>query len=192
MGTTNTLDLNNRISALEKGGGGGNPDGASRADIATEFDAAKNYTAGCFVYYGEKLYQFNTDHSAGAWDPTDVVEANVTDQVTSNKADIDALSTAVESINGKLITYVKRAINSLTVANTWGQLYTGNVNVDISSLNLNNIPDIVSAVYQQASGGAAMTMVSSVSTTTIGVDLIRGLSGEALTGNLIIGIKSNG
>lgn len=95
MGTTNTLDLNNRISALEKGGGGGTPDGASRADIATEFDATKNYTAGCFVYYEGKLYQFNADHSAGEWDPTDVVEANVTDQVTSNAAAIAAMGGGV-------------------------------------------------------------------------------------------------
>jgi len=95
MGTTNILDLNNRISELEKGGGGGSANNARRSDLASVFDATKNYTAGCFVYYEDKLYQFNADHSAGAWDPTDVVEANVTDQVTSNAAAIAAMGGGV-------------------------------------------------------------------------------------------------
>lgn len=93
MSTTNILDLNNRIDALEKNsGGGGSADSAKRSDIATEFSATTAYTAGCFVYYEGKLYQFNADHAAGAWDPTDVVEANVTDQVVSNASDIAGLT----------------------------------------------------------------------------------------------------
>lgn len=120
MGTTNTLDLNNRISALEKGGGGGTSDGASRADIATEFDATKNYTAGCFVYYEGKLYQFNTDHAAGAWDPTDVVLANVTDQIVSNKSAIDGLTASDVAYDntdsGLTATDVQGAIDELRQA----------------------------------------------------------------------------
>jgi len=96
MSTTNILDLNNRIDELEKNsGGGGSADSAKRSDIATEFSATTAYTAGCFVYHEGKLYQFNADHSAGAWDPTDVVEANVTDQIVSNKSAIDALGDMV-------------------------------------------------------------------------------------------------
>ena len=92
MGTTNILDLNNRVGELEKAVSGGDSAQANKSDIATEFSTTTSYTAGCFVYYGGKLYQFNADHSAGAWDPTDVVEANVTDQVVSNKAAIDGLT----------------------------------------------------------------------------------------------------
>lgn len=93
MSTTNILDLNNRIDALEKNsGGGGSADSAKRSDIATEFSATTAYTAGCFVYYEGKLYQFNADHAAGAWDPTDVVEANVTDQIVSNASAIAGLT----------------------------------------------------------------------------------------------------
>lgn len=92
MSTTNILDLNNRIDALEKNGGGGSADSAKRSDIASEFSATTAYTAGCFVYYEGKLYQFNADHAAGAWDPTDVVEANVTDQVVSNASAIAGLT----------------------------------------------------------------------------------------------------
>ena len=91
MSTTNTLDLNNRIDALEKAVSGGDSAQANKKDIATEFNTTTNYTAGNFVYYRGKLYQFNADHAAGAWDPTDVVEANVTDQIVSNKAAIDGV-----------------------------------------------------------------------------------------------------
>ena len=92
MGTTNTLDLNNRVTELEKAVSGGDSNQANKADIATEFNTTTAYTAGCFVYYGSKLYQFNADHAAGALDPSDVVVANVTDQVVSNKAAIDELA----------------------------------------------------------------------------------------------------
>ena len=96
MSTTNILDLNNRIDELEKNsGGGGSADSAKRSDIATEFNTTTAYTAGCFVYHEGKLYQFNADHAAGAWDPTDVVEANVTDQIVSNAAAIAGLTANV-------------------------------------------------------------------------------------------------
>lgn len=75
----------------DKSGGGGSSDSAKRSDIATEFKTTTSYTAGCYVYHNDKLYIFNVDHAAGAWDPSDVSEANVTDEVTSNKAAIDAL-----------------------------------------------------------------------------------------------------
>lgn len=99
MSTTNILDLNNRIDELEKNsGGGGSADSAKRSDIATEFSTETSYTAGNFVYYDGKLYQFNADHSAGAWDPTDVVESNVTDQIVSNKAAVDELDVTLDNI----------------------------------------------------------------------------------------------
>jgi hypothetical protein len=97
MSTTNILDLNNRIDELEKNsGGGGSADSAKRSDIATEFNTTTAYTAGCYVYHEGKLYQFNADHSAGAWDPTDVVEANVTDQIVSNASAIAGLTANVK------------------------------------------------------------------------------------------------
>lgn len=92
MSTTNILDLNNRIDTLEKAVSGGDSAQANKADIATEFSTTTSYTVGNFVYYGGKLYQFNADHSAGAWDPTDVVESNVTDQIVSNASAIAGLS----------------------------------------------------------------------------------------------------
>lgn len=118
MATTNILDLNNRIDALEKNsGGGGSADSAKRSDIATEFSATTAYTAGCFVYYEGKLYQFNADHAAGAWDPTDVVEANVTDQIVSNASAIAGLTASDvaydNTTSGLSATDVQGAIDEL-------------------------------------------------------------------------------
>ena len=122
MGTTNTLDLNNRVNALEKAVSGGDSAQANKSDIATEFSATTNYTAGCFVYHGGKLYQFNADHSAGAWDPTDAVEANVTDQVVSNAAAIAGL-TATDvaydnTASGLTATDVQGAVDELRQADS--------------------------------------------------------------------------
>lgn len=117
MSTTNILDLNNRVNVLEKAVSGGDSTQANKKDIATEFNTTTNYTAGCFVYYGGKLYQFNADHAAGAWDPTDVVEANVTDQVVSNKAAIDGLTASDVSYDntdsGLTATSVQGAVDEL-------------------------------------------------------------------------------
>lgn len=118
MSTTNILDLNNRIDELEKNsGGGGSADSAKRSDIATEFSTETSYTAGNFVYYEGKLYQFNADHSAGAWDPTDVVEANVTDQVVSNASAIAGLTASevdyVNTTSGLTATDVQGALDEV-------------------------------------------------------------------------------
>ena len=95
--TLNPYDMESRIHDLEEngGGGGGSTDSAKRSDIASEFSVETSYTAGTYVYYEDTLYIFNVDHSAGEWDATDVAVANVTDEITSNKAAIDALDTAV-------------------------------------------------------------------------------------------------
>ncbi len=100
----NPYDMEARIHDLEEngGGGGGTTDGAKRSDIATDFSAETSYTAGNFVYYEGKLYIFNVDHAAGEWDATDVSPANVTDEVTSNKAAIDALDTEVDTLSARV------------------------------------------------------------------------------------------
>lgn len=125
MGTTNTLDLNNRVTELEKAVSGGDSSQANKADIATEFNTTTAYTAGCFVYYGGKLYQFNADHAAGAWDPTDVVEANVTDQVVSNKAAIDELAESYPADKVMMsdgVTSVEDALDGLNANNLSGRV----------------------------------------------------------------------
>ena len=80
MGSTNILDMNNRITALEQGDGGEST-AASKTDIATEFNTTTTYTKGVMVYHEGKLYQFDEDHTAGAWIGTDAHETNVSDAI---------------------------------------------------------------------------------------------------------------
>lgn len=143
MGTTNTLDLNNRVTELENAVSGGDSNQANKADIATEFNTTTAYTAGCFVYYGGKLYQFNADHAAGAWDPTDVVVANVTDQVVSNKAAIDELAesyTADKVMLSDGVTSVEDALDGhISVTNSGSETTSSMLNrlwalVDLSKV----------------------------------------------------------
>lgn len=114
--TLNPYDMEARIHNLEENGGGGSSEGAaSKSDIATEFSAETSYTAGNFVYYQGKLYIFNVDHAAGAWDATDVALANVTDEVTSNKAAIDALDTEIsEKVSTAEGTFEDESSNTYT------------------------------------------------------------------------------
>ena len=162
MSTTNILDLNNRIDELEKNsGGGGSSDSAKRSDIATEFNTTTAYTAGCFVYHEGKLYQFNTDHAAGAWDPTDVVAANVTDQVVSNKAAIDALDAEVDAVIAKLdsgVTQNPTAIEPNTTAH-WSVSF---------NKTFNQIPAVTVAVF---TGSPSLRFASIFDVTTTGFDV---------------------
>lgn len=49
--------------------------------VASVFDATTTYAVGESVMYNGKRYTFNTAHSAGAWDPTEVDEGSVQDDV---------------------------------------------------------------------------------------------------------------
>lgn len=134
----NILEIAKRLQKLEEaGGGGGSADSAKRSDIATEFSAETSYTAGNFVYYEGKLYQFNADHSAGAWDPTDVVEANVTDQIVSN-------ASAIAGLTASDVAY-DNTDSGLTATNTQGaidEVITKLGNMKISKLWENSDPTV--------------------------------------------------
>ena len=117
----NILEIAKRLQKLEQTSGGGDHSAlANKSDIATEFNSTTAYTAGCFVYHEGKLYQFNADHAAGAWDPTDVVVANITDQVVSNKAAIAGLTASDVSYDnttsGLSATKVQGAVDELATS----------------------------------------------------------------------------
>lgn len=118
--TLNPYDMEERINRLEENGGV-SADEAKRSDIATEFSATTSYTAGNFVYYQGKLYIFNVDHAAGAWDASDVSPANVTDEVTSNKAAIDTLA-AVTAMGHHAASGADTIVKKVTLANPFQQL----------------------------------------------------------------------
>ena len=151
MSTTNILDLNNRIDELEKNsGGGGSADSAKRSDIATEFSTETSYTAGNFVYYEGKLYQFNADHAAGAWDPTDVVEANVTDQIVSNASAIAGLTASDvaydNTTSGLTATDVQEAIDEIKPKTETGTTLSDLITA-IGTIGQDNIDYIVVNTY---------------------------------------------
>lgn len=170
MSTTNILDMNNRIEELEKNsGGGGSADSAKRSDIATEFSTETSYTAGNFVYYEGKLYQFNADHSAGAWDPTDVVEANVTDQIVSNASAIAGLTASDVAYDntdsGLTATNEQAAIDELTAKIGLKIKYfditapSGVSNYDFST----NIPSDLKTILSAISVGGAAAVIGQIS-----------------------------
>lgn len=180
MSTTNILDLNNRIDELEKNSGGGSADSAKRSDIATEFSTETSYTAGNFVYHDGKLYQFNADHSAGAWNPTDVVEANVTDQIVSNKAAIDGLTASDVAYDntdsGLTATNVQNAVDELSESYPADKV--------ILSDGVTSVEDALDAVMPRtASGTTAAQLTTALSALTAEQ---KALCAFAVNGNDII------
>ena len=58
-----------------------------KSAIADDFDTSTDYTAGKCVFYTDgKLYRFNTDHDAGAWNSTEVDEVNIADHAVFDMA----------------------------------------------------------------------------------------------------------
>lgn len=65
---------------------------AVAAMISGEFATTETYSTGDVVIYEDALYKFNTDHTAGAWDSSEVDEVTIIDLITA--AEPDALTTA--------------------------------------------------------------------------------------------------
>lgn len=63
-----------------------------RANVADTFDATVAYETGDVVLYGDTVYQFKTDHAAGAFNPSDVDA--VTIETLIDAAEPDPLTTA--------------------------------------------------------------------------------------------------
>ena len=76
----NILEIARKVQKLEKDSGS-SADNAKKTDIAAEFNTTTTYTKGVMVYHEGKLYQFDADHTAGAWTGSDVHETNVADAI---------------------------------------------------------------------------------------------------------------
>lgn len=70
---------------------------ANKTDIATEFSDLTNYYAGDLVYYDGALYEFQVDHTAGAWETSEVIQKDLSDIVTTLKS---GLTTSEIEITG--------------------------------------------------------------------------------------------
>lgn len=82
----NNDDLNARVSALEGDVSDLDSAKASKTDIATEFSDLTNYNSGDLVYYEGDLYEFQVDHTAGAWETSEVIQKDLSDIVNSLKS----------------------------------------------------------------------------------------------------------
>lgn len=60
---------------------------ANKVDIATEFSDLTNYSAGDLVYYDGALYEFQVDHTAGAWETSEVIQKDLSDVINSLRND---------------------------------------------------------------------------------------------------------
>jgi len=67
----------------------------SMADV---FSTSTAYSAGQYVYYGGKLYQFTANHAAGAWVGTDATAVKLANDVSNLKSAISDLDTAVDNL----------------------------------------------------------------------------------------------
>ena len=65
---------------------------ANKTDIATEFSDLTNYYAGDLVYYDGALYEFQVDHTAGAWETSEVIQKDLSDIVTTLKSGLTSLN----------------------------------------------------------------------------------------------------
>ena len=87
----NNDGLNTRVAALESEVTDLNTDKANKADIATEFSDLTNYNSGDLVYYEGALYEFQVDHTAGAWETSEVIQKDLSDIVTTLKSGLTGL-----------------------------------------------------------------------------------------------------
>lgn len=74
----NLWDLEERIEDVEKHTYGPL---ARRTDIAPDFSTEEDYAEDDVVYYNGILYKFTTDHTAGAWDSSEVEETTIAENL---------------------------------------------------------------------------------------------------------------
>ena len=51
----------------------------NKSTIAPAFSDATNYSAGDLVYHDGDLYEFQTDHTAGEWETSEVIQKDLSD-----------------------------------------------------------------------------------------------------------------
>ena len=71
--------------------------------VADVFSISTAYSAGQYVYYGGKLYQFTADHAAGAWVGTDATAVKLANDVSNLKSAIEA-GFPKKSASGAIVT----------------------------------------------------------------------------------------
>lgn len=179
MGIANKTDLNNRVEALEKSEGSGTSNYnqltnrpkinnnlltgnktsnqlglASSTDIATEFSDLTNYNKGDLVYYEGSLYQFQVDHTAGAWESSEAIQKDLSDIINSiggGSSDpgysLSEVNTGKKWIDGKdiyrkVIKLYENGVLDPGITNEGNNELSGGFPVDIDSVISYNVPSI--------------------------------------------------
>lgn len=76
---------NNKVYPVVSGSSDSVPSTIISEDSEYEFDATKNYSTGDVVVKDGKLYEFTSNHSAGAWDETETSETDMLSVVMEGK-----------------------------------------------------------------------------------------------------------
>ena len=70
--------------------------------IAPDFSSSTAYTAGQYVWYSGTLYRFTSDHAAGSWTGTDVIAAEIGEDVADLKGAIETAVSKSYDYSGNL------------------------------------------------------------------------------------------
>ena len=84
-------------------------------DIAPAFSEDDAYSAGALVYYEGNLYKFTADHTAGAWDPSEVTTTSAAEEFNELKNTITNVAKFYTTDWGSDSTTYGAGINSLKI-----------------------------------------------------------------------------
>lgn len=82
---------------------------ANKVDIAPEFSDLTNYNAGDLVYNDDDLYEFQVDHTAGAWETSEVIQKDLSDIITTLKSGLTSVKTIQDQANYGSATDIRSA-----------------------------------------------------------------------------------
>lgn len=80
---------------------------------------------------------------------------------------------------------LRHATGSVSVSTAWGSVYSGSVDVNISSLNLSDPTKIIGVSFVANDQWSAFPMIGGITNTNVTVTLLRG-SAHAVTGNIYL------
>lgn len=130
--------------------------------------------------------EFNVNKSDGSLEQTaGMPETYPAEQVM--------MSDGVTSVEDKIgnIFFIEKSVSNVTISSAWGSLFSTNITVDISSLELSNAPDVLSAVFSTTEAPVAICATGSINKNNIVASLVRATSGT-VSGKIMIMLKSNG
>ena len=119
--------------------------------LVEKFSTSENYSSGKYVLYQNKIYQYITDHTAGAWDSSEVEEAVLCDKMTELEHVVDGYNNNVAPEFSENISYVSGEyvlhngiLYKFITNHAAGSWSNEDVNIDMIAPNISNIYDELS------------------------------------------------